>query len=85
MLHLVVVSPSGELCRTDVRKVSFPGEVGAFTVLPEHAPLVSGLVRGGIAYTDSEGAEHEIAISGGFVRVYRDEVEACVEVTDAKR
>ena len=43
MLRLVIVSPSGELSRTTAAKVSFPGEAGAFTVLPGHAPLVSGL------------------------------------------
>ena len=38
MLRLVIVSPSGELSRTTAAKVSFPGEAGAFTVLPGHAP-----------------------------------------------
>lgn len=80
MLRLVVLSPSGELCRTTVRKVSFPGEIGAFTVLPGHAPLVSGLLSGRISYTDSDGAEHGISIAGGFVRIWRNEIEACVEV-----
>lgn len=50
MLRLVIVSPSGELSRTTAAKVSFPGEAGAFTVLPGHAPLVSGLAAGEIVY-----------------------------------
>ena len=85
MYRLVIVSPSGELSRTTAAKVSFPGEAGAFTVLPGHAPLVSGLAAGEIVYAESDGGEeHRLGIAGGFVRVLRDEGEACVEVNDEK-
>ena len=81
MLRLVIVSPSGELSALPI----FPGEAGAFTVLPGHAPLVSGLAAGEIVYAESDGGEeHRLGIAGGFVRVLRDEVEACVEVNDEK-
>ena len=80
MLQLVIVSPSGVVSRTAVEKVSFPGEMGAFTVLQGHAPLVSGLVRGEIVYA----ADGRVGIVGGFVKVCRDEVEACVEIDAAK-
>lgn len=83
MLQLVIVSPSGVVSRTAVEKVSFPGEMGAFTVLQDHAPLVSGLVRGEIVYA-ADGREERVGIVGGFVKVCRDEVEVCVEIDAAK-
>ena len=40
---------------------------------------------GEIVYAESDGGEeHRLGIAGGFVRVLRDEVEACVEVNDEK-
>ena len=76
MLQLVIVSPSGVVSRTAVEKVSFPGEMGAFTVLQGHAPLVSGLVRGEIVYA-ADGREERVGIVGGFVKVCRD--ASCVQ------
>ena len=63
MLQLVIVSPSGVVSRTAVEKVSFPGEMGAFTVLQDHAPLVSGLVRGEIVYAAAKGGSESSADS----------------------
>ena len=57
--------------------------MGAFTVLQGHAPLVSGLVRGEIVYT-TDGREERVGIVGGFVKVCRDEIEACVEMDASK-
>ena len=51
--------------------------------LQGHAPLVSGLVRGEIVYA-ADGREERVGIVGGFVKVCRDEVEACVEIDAAK-
>ena len=43
------------------------------------------LAAGEIVYAESDGGEeHRLGIAGGFVRVLRDEVEACVEVNDEK-
>ena len=59
-MYLTITSPSGILCRTTVDKVSLPGTVGAFTVLPGHAPLISQL---------KEGEEHVQDLKSGFVTV----------------
>ena len=42
-MQLIIVAPRGVLCHTAVEKVSFPGALGAFTVLPGHAPLIAQL------------------------------------------
>ena len=78
---LTIVAPCGTLCSTTSDKVSFPGTVGRFTVLPGHAPLIAGLAAGEIVYTGEEG-DVRIPIKSGCVRVLADRIEACVETPD---
>lgn len=85
MLRLTIVSPEGVLKRAETERITLPGEVSGFTLLTDHAPLVSALTAGEIAYLLPDGGEERIAIRRGFVRVSRNEVEACVETDVAKR
>ena len=81
-MYLTIVAPSGTLCRTTVEKVTLPGILGAFTVLPGHAPLIAQLTDGKIRYT--EGAEeHEQEIRRGFAKIEKDTVEVCIELPEA--
>ena len=63
-----------------VEMVTLPGEVGSFTVLYDHAPLISSLVRGEIKYREEDELEKSIGISSGFVEVRDNIVSACVEI-----
>lgn len=80
-MQLTIVAPCGMLCHTTVEKVSLPGALGAFTVLPGHAPLIALLTDGKIRYTAGT-KEHEHRIRRGFVRIERDTVEANVELAE---
>lgn len=80
-MRLTIVAPNGVLCCATVEKASFPGAVGAFTVLPGHAPLLARLTAGRIVYA-VQGEERSQEIASGFVRVFRDSIEACVEMPD---
>ncbi|MCD7925168.1 MAG: ATP synthase F1 subunit epsilon [Bacteroides sp.] len=79
-LHLIVVSPESTLFDGKVEMVTLPGEVGSFTVLYDHAPLISSLVRGEIKYREEDELEKSIGISSGFVEVRDNIVSACVEI-----
>jgi len=79
-MHLVIVTPNGIHCRTDIEKISLPGALGAFMVLPRHAPLISSLKKGLIAYTPAGGREERLAIRSGFVKVENGDVEVCAEI-----
>ena len=59
--------------------VTLPGELGSFSVLYDHAPLISSLIKGEIKYTEDE-LEKSIGISSGFVEVRDNIVSACVEI-----
>lgn len=78
-LHLMIVSPESTLFDGDVEIVTLPGEMGSFSVLRNHASLVSTLVQGEIKYR-AEGEEKSIGISSGFVEVRNNRVSACVEL-----
>ena len=62
-----------------MQRVLLPGEKAPFVVLRSHAPLISSLSEGRIAYTTPSGEMAEIAISGGFVEVKNDSVVVCTE------
>ena len=73
-LHLIVVSPESTLFDGKVEIVTLPGELGSFSVLYDHAPLISSLIKGEIKL------EKSIGISSGFVEVRDNIVSACVEI-----
>ncbi len=78
-MHLMVISPEQTLVDGQVEIVTLPGEAGSFSVLKNHAPLVSVLTRGDIRYR-TEGEEHTLSITGGFVEIKENMVSACVEL-----
>lgn len=78
-IRLMVLTPQETLFEGLVQKVELPGDKGRFMVLKGHAPIISSLSQGNVVYT-SEGAESEIRITAGFVRVNENEVVVCAEV-----
>ena len=67
------VSFSGE-----VTSVTLPGELGQFTVLKDHAPLISVLSKGNVKYTDPAGETHRFEIAGGLADVNSNVISVCV-------
>lgn len=76
---LDVISPERTLVHAAVEVVELPGTKGRFEVLLDHAPLISSLEKGVIAYRNGEGTD-KVAISSGFVEVNDNHVVACVEL-----
>lgn len=76
---LDVISPERTLVHAAVEAVELPGTKGRFEVLLDHAPLISSLEKGVIAYRNGEGTDR-VAISSGFVEVNDNHVVACVEL-----
>lgn len=76
---LDVISAERTLVHAAVEAVELPGTKGRFEVLLDHAPLISSLEKGVIAYRNGEGTD-KVAISSGFVEVNDNHVVACVEL-----
>lgn len=78
-LNLRIVSPEKVEFVGQVDRVVIPGTIGEFEILANHAPIISTLNNGRIAFFDSEG-EHEVKTTGGFVEVQKNNVNVCVEL-----
>lgn len=78
-LHLNIVSPEKEVFNGEVESVTLPGTIGSFTILPQHAPIVSSLGAGKVIYVTEGGVEQSLDIEGGFVELSGGVVSACVD------
>lgn len=58
--------------------VTLPGTMGSFTVLRNHASLISTLTPGNIAYRDESGQEGSFPIKGGIADVDDNVISVCV-------
>ena len=78
ILQLTIVSPEHILFEGDVQLVTLPQTLGSFTVLPDHAPIISSLENGEITFS-ADGEMKSIEIKGGFVEVKDNLISICVE------
>ena len=78
-LHLDIVSPDKEIFNGEVDSVTLPGTLGSFTILSQHAPIVSSLCEGKVTYVPEGGEEQTLDIEGGFVELSGGVVSACVD------
>ena len=68
-----LATPNRLLVSEEVEEVVAPGVEGYFGVLPGHAPFLTSLKSGEVAYRVG-GAEHYLAVSGGFAEVRGERV-----------
>ncbi len=78
MLRLRIIAPDRLVYEGEVEFVTLPGTVGSFTVLDNHAPIISSLETGNIAYKDANGTV-DIAVKSGFAEVQNNVLSVCVE------
>ena len=77
-MTLEIISAHEITFRGEANSVTLPGEMGSFTVLKNHAPLISVLTKGVVRYTTSEGKESEHEIEGGIADVNNNVISVCV-------
>jgi F-type H+-transporting ATPase subunit epsilon len=64
-----------------VDEVVAPGSEGEFTVLPQHAPLLT-MIKPGIMRVVKGGEEIDMAITGGFLEVKDDRVTILADAAE---
>ena len=79
MLRLRIIAPDRLVYEGEVESVTLPGTLGSFTVLNNHAPIISSLDMGKITYKDANGAT-DIAVKSGFAEVKDNILSVCVEI-----
>ena len=77
-MTLNIISAQSTLFSGEVKSVTLPGQMGSFTVLHNHASLISTLTKGKIVYEDQQGAKHDTDIDGGIVSVNENIIAVCV-------
>ncbi len=77
-MTLEIISPQDVVFKGEAQSVTLPGQLGKFTVLNNHAPLISVLVEGNIAYRTPSGEENTFAIKGGLADVDHNVISVCI-------
>lgn len=78
MLHIIIFTPSEMLLDVDTESVTIPGTEGLFTVLDNHAPIISSMGVGKLKCSTANGV-HEFQVKGGFVEVKDNIISVCLE------
>ena len=77
-MTLDITSAHSTVFHGEVESVTLPGEMGRFTVLANHASLLSSLSEGVITYREQGGKEGEVKVQGGVVDVDNNLISVCV-------
>ena len=79
---LEIVTPERVAYSGQVTSLQAPGSEGSFGVLAGHIPLLTALQIGRLRFVEEEGNEVQMAISGGFVEVGREQVAVLAETAE---
>lgn len=82
MLKLEIVTPEKRVLDAEVDSVTVPTATGEAGILPNHAPLISALKPGILAYTN-KGNTDKLAVSGGFVEVNANTVSVLADTAES--
>jgi F-type H+-transporting ATPase subunit epsilon len=79
--QLEIVTPEKMVVRDSAESVQIPGLNGYLGILPGHAPLITELGAGEIAYR-ANGQSHRFAVAWGFAEVLQDRVTVLAETVE---
>lgn len=79
--QLEIVTPERLLVSTAVEEIEIPGKTGYLGILPGHAPLITEMAAGEIAYR-AEGRIKRVAVAWGFAEVLPNKVTILVETAE---
>lgn len=77
-MTLKIISAEEVLFEGAVSAVHLPGVMGEFTVLPNHASLVSLLREGNVTMTRGENVKGSLPIAGGIADIDHNVISVCV-------
>ena len=80
-IQLEIVTPEKLVVRDTADEVQIPGKAGDIGVLPGHAPLITELTIGEIAYKHGGSTEH-LSVAWGFAEVLPDKVTILAQTAE---
>jgi F-type H+-transporting ATPase subunit epsilon len=81
MIKLEIVTPERRILDETVDMVTIPTASGEIGILPNHAPLISGLKSGILSYTQGS-TTNKMVVSGGFVEVGTNSVSVLADMAE---
>jgi F-type H+-transporting ATPase subunit epsilon len=84
-IRLEIVTPENVVVSEEAQIVASPGSLGEFGVLIGHTPFMTTLKIGSVRYTDANGTERYVFISGGFAEALPDRVTILAESAERRR
>ena len=79
---LEIVTPERVIYSGQVASLQAPGSEGGFGVLAGHMPLLASLQVGLLRFAEEGGNEVQMAVSGGFTEVGREQVTVLAETAE---
>jgi F-type H+-transporting ATPase subunit epsilon len=79
--QLEIVTPDKMVVRDNAESIQIPGLDGYLGILPGHAPLITELGAGEIAYR-ADGQSHRFCVAWGFAEVLQDRVTVLAETVE---
>jgi F-type H+-transporting ATPase subunit epsilon len=83
-ITLEVVTPTKAVVNEEVQTVVAPGTNGEFGVLVGHTPFMATLKLGTVRYTDVDGTEQCVFVSGGFAETLPNKVTILAESAEKR-
>lgn len=80
-MKLEIVTPYKKVVETEVEEVTASGKLGEFGVLPGHAPFLTSLRIGELAYRNNGVTEH-MSLNWGYFEVRDDKIIVLVETAE---
>jgi F-type H+-transporting ATPase subunit epsilon len=81
MIKLEIVTPERRLVDVEADSVTVPTVRGEIGLLKSHAPMISAIKPGILAYT-IKGERERFVVSGGFVEVSSDKVSVLADIAE---
>jgi len=81
-MKLEIVTPYKKVVDAEVEEVTATGKLGEFGVLPGHAPFLTSLNIGELAYKFDGKVEH-MALNWGYFEIKDDKIIVLVETAEA--
>ena len=79
---LEIVTPERVVYSGQVTSLQVPGSEGSFGVLTGHMPLLTSLQMGALRFAEEGGGEVQMAVSGGFTEVGREQGTVLAETAE---
>lgn len=78
-MYLEIITPDKKIFEGEINLIQLPGSKGSFTMLKNHAPIISTLEKGTITVKDISGKEYLFNITGGVVENVSNKIIVLVE------